>query len=130
MGIKEWFIRVLTPSDTEELKPGLFVQKKIVRGQDYYRQVYPGAWNGKLNPYEIFLGRNFFKTTFWFLLIMFLAFAYWHDVREYKGFYENVNSHSIDFCAKVAQNGNQVPEEYKINASTYISELKKLNPEK
>lgn len=128
MGFRHWFAKVITPSDTEELKPGLFIQKKIIKGKDYYRQVHPGAWNGKINWYEVFLGHNFFKTTFWFLLIMFLFFAYWHDVKALKGFYEDVNSNPITFCGKVAQNQYVVPQEYQINSSTYLSELNKLKP--
>ena len=38
------FTKVLTPSDTEEIKPGLFIQR---RGNKY-RQISPAAWDGKI----------------------------------------------------------------------------------
>ncbi len=75
--------KALTPKDTEEIRPGLFV-KKTNKG---YRQVYPAVWNGKYSFKNIFLGRDFIKHFIWFTLIIFLAWSYFNDVDVYQEFH-------------------------------------------
>jgi len=65
----------LTPNNTEEVKPGLFIQQ---RGKGY-RVVHPVAWDGKINWKRFILGHNFWKNLFIFLLILFICYGYYHD---------------------------------------------------
>lgn len=58
----------LTPKDTEEMKPELFIQKK----GDVYRQINPIAWNGKWRLKKQFGWRNLF----FILLVLFIAWSY------------------------------------------------------
>ena len=87
----------LTPGDTEEVKPGLFIQK---RGSGY-RQISPAAWDGKINWSNFLLGANPLRNFVWFLIIVFLAWSYLYDVNAYKEFYEEVNSNPVLFCSNV-----------------------------
>ena len=87
------FIRQLEPKNTEEVKPGIFLQKT----RKGWRQVYPAAWNGKINWKNFVLGGpNFWKTLVWFAIILFLIFAYYHDVQQYKEFYKKYNSQELE----------------------------------
>jgi len=95
---KEGFwVNRLTPKDTEEIKPGLFIQK----WKGKYRQVHPGAWDGKINTGNLLFGGNFWKSFIWFVIIIFLAWSFQHDTAQYKDFYENVRDDPIAFCAEV-----------------------------
>lgn len=98
---KKSFMKKITPKNTEELRPGLFIQKY---GKNY-RQIYPAAWNGKINSYNFLLGHGFLKRTFFILLVLFLAWAYSHDTGAYKDFYENVNSDLQGFCYNASMAG-------------------------
>ena len=96
----------ITPKNTEEVRPGLFVQSRPKNPDSIsYRVVYPAAWNGKVNWKNFILGHNFFKNLFIFLLILFIAYSYQHDVSMYKEFYEeHVNNplcnNIIDICTE------------------------------
>ncbi len=92
------FIKALTPNETEEIKPGLFIQKTI-RG---YRQVSPAAWNGKIIWKNFLFGQGFFKSFIFFLIILFIAWSYFHDVKVYQDFYEEVISNPVLFCSNVS----------------------------
>ncbi len=91
-------IKSLTPKDTEEIKPGLFIQQ-TTKG---YRQINPAAWDGKINWKNLLLGGNFLKSFIWFAIIMFIAWSYFHDVDVYQSFYEEVISDPIAFCQDVS----------------------------
>ncbi len=67
------WIERLTPKNTEELKPGLFIQKS----RDGYRQVYPAAWNGEVIWKNFFFGGGWFKPLAFFLIIILLALGYY-----------------------------------------------------
>ena len=90
--------KALTPKDTEEIKPGLFIQKTN-RG---YRQVSPAAWDGKINWKNFFFGQGFLKSFIFFIIIIFIAWSYFHDVKVYQEFYEEVISDPILFCLNVS----------------------------
>lgn len=92
------FIKTFTPKETEEIKPGLFIQKTS-KG---YRQVHPGAWDGKMIWKNLLLGPNFLKNFIWFVIIIFLAWSYFHDVDVYQEFYEEVSSNPIAYCQNVS----------------------------
>jgi len=91
------FVKAFTPKNTEEVKPGVFLQK-TKRG---YRQIHPAAWNGKINYKNLLLGPNFLKSFMWFAIILFIAWSYFQDVQTYQEFYEEVNSNPIVFCSKI-----------------------------
>ena len=91
-------IKALTPKNTEEIKPGLFIQR---RGNTY-RQIYPAAWDGKINWKNFILGKDFLKSFIFFIIIVFLAWSYFHDVKVYKDFYEEVISDPILFCTNIS----------------------------
>ena len=89
--------KALTPRDTEEVKPGLFIQETS-KG---YRQVHPAVWNGKINWKNFLLGANPLRNFIWFMIIVFLAWSYFYDIDTYKEFYEEVNSDPYLFCSNV-----------------------------
>lgn len=97
------FIKAMTPKNTEEVKPGLFIQARPSRREGIiYRQVHPAAWNGKLNWYNFLLGPNFFKNSVWIIIILFIAWSYSHDVEAYQNYYEELNSNFTirqEFCS-------------------------------
>ncbi len=88
----------LTPKNTEEIKPGLFIQT-TARG---FKQIYPAAWNGKINWKNLLIGPGFFKSFIFFAIIMFLVWSYSHDVETYKNFYEEVSSNPEQYCREVS----------------------------
>lgn len=94
-------IEILTPKDTEEVKPGLFIQKK----GNSYRQITPAAWNGKINWKVAILGPNFIRNFIWFAIIMFIAWSYVHDNAEYRTFYDG----RVSWCHNLTIIETQAP---------------------
>lgn len=96
MNIKKAF----TPKDTEELKPGFYVQQ---RG-DKYKQILPFVFEDKWLWKEQL--RTVFKlrTIFTIALIIFIAWSYLHDTGVYREFYEEVIEDPIKFCTWVNNN--------------------------
>lgn len=84
MSEKKIWLDALTPKNTEEVKPGLFIQKTATG----YRHIHPAAWNGKINWKNLLIGGNAIRNFVWFAIIMFLVFAYWNDTNQYREFYE------------------------------------------
>ena len=60
-------VKMLTPKDTEEVRPGLFIQKT----KKGYRQIHPAAWNGKINWKGQIKSMISFRTIFTIALILF-----------------------------------------------------------
>ncbi len=89
-------IKSLTPKNTEEVKPGLWIQK---RKSGKYHQVLPFAWEGK------WLWKEQLKTVFTFrtlatiLIISFIAWSYVHDDAEIKNAYWEIVNNQGEFCA-------------------------------
>ncbi len=104
------FIKVFTPKDTEEIKSDLFIQR---RGNSY-RQVYPGAWDGKIIWKNLLFGGMGLRNLLWFAIIIFVAWSYFHDVQVYQEFYEEVISDPVLFCLNVSL------ESYEQYEDTYI----------
>jgi hypothetical protein len=108
MGFNDKLISFLTPKNTEEVKPNLFIQQtrgesimsrldKIVKGHqlhiipDKYRQITPVAWDNKIiNHTALWFGANPIKSTLVFLLILFIAWSYVHDINARDEFHEQV----------------------------------------
>lgn len=91
------FIEAITPKDTEEVKPGLFIQKKFGK----YRMIHPGAWDGKVNWKNFLVGANPIRHFIFFLIIVGLAWAYVHDISELRNFYIEVMDDPIKWCWEV-----------------------------
>ncbi|HEC37462.1 hypothetical protein LCGC14_0476680 [marine sediment metagenome] len=92
------FKKVLTPRDTEEIKPGLFIQKT----RKGYKQIHPAVWNDKVNYKNLLFGHGFLRSFIWFAILMFIAWSYFHDVETYQEFYEEVSSDPVAFCSNVS----------------------------
>lgn len=89
----------LTPKNTEEIKPGLFI-KKTGRG---YRQVNPMAWMGKYRWQEQKKSIFCFRTLFTIALIIFITWGYYSDTKGCVEFQENPCEYLVEinkFCLK------------------------------
>lgn len=97
MSLKDWLIKGLTMSNTEEVKPGFFIQRKGTK----YRRVYPLVWDKQYQIKDqlktIFSLRTFFTIG----LILFIAWSYQHDVQAYQSFYNDIQNDPLAFCAEV-----------------------------
>lgn len=88
----------LTPKNTEEIKPEIFIQR---RG-DEYRVVHPIVWNNEWRLKKQFSWKNLI----WIIILLFLVWSYNHDVKAYRSFYETVTKNPIEFCSHVNLNAN------------------------
>jgi len=108
-------IKALTPKETEQIKPGLFIQR---RGKAY-KQIYPAAWDGKIIWKNLLWGKGFLKSFIWFVIILFIAWSYFNDTKVYREFYVEVNSNPVGFCSNVSlininglQNNNPLQDNF------------------
>ncbi len=65
----------LTPKDTEEIKPGFFIQKR----KGSWRRVEPMAWKGEWRTKEQLKSVFNFRTLFTIAIIIFLAWSYFNE---------------------------------------------------
>lgn len=65
--------KLLTPKDTEEIKPGLFIQKR----KNNYRQITPLVWKGKYK----FRGHFKLKSLIMIILVLFLVWNYNYETK-------------------------------------------------
>ncbi len=87
------FIDSLTPKDTEELKPGLFIRK---RGE-VYRQINPIAWNGKWRLNKQFKWGNLIMI----ILVLAIAYSYYTETKFSRDLQENpcgILQNITNFC--------------------------------
>ena len=94
-----FWVKALTPKDTEEIKPGLYIQKKLGR----YRQVHPAAWDGKISTKNLLFGGDFVKSFIFFAILMFIIWSYQHDVQAYQDFYLEVAGDPLSYCSDVSK---------------------------
>lgn len=87
----------LTPKDTEEIKPGLFV-KKTRKG---YRVVNPIAWNGKFRTKEQLKTIISARTFLTLAILFFVVYNYYEDNEKLINFYNRVHENPIRFCQDV-----------------------------
>jgi len=71
-------IESLTPKNTEELKPGLFIQRRA-KG---YKQIDPLAWNGKYRWREQLKTIFCLRTIVFLAIILLLFYGYKHDTQK------------------------------------------------
>jgi len=104
--------KILTPSDTEEIKPGLFIQtryRNIDDGQGNvigrealgYRQIEPLVWEGKFRKKEQLRSIFSWRTLITISIILFIAWSYLHDTGAYREFYNSYAQNPIAFCENV-----------------------------
>ena len=114
MGWKE----SLTPKDTKEVKPGLFIQ----RWRGGWRQVNPACWNGKVNYRNLVFGGSIFKLLIVFAILLLLSYSYYTTTRGCEEFQSdpckylpNITSYCMDIenrdagltTFSVSDNGNK-----------------------
>lgn len=99
--IKKKLIEALTPKDTEELKPGLFI-KSIPKNPDKieYRQIHPIAWDGKFRLKNSLAMKR--GDILRIIILLFVIWAYFNDTGGYRYYYETVNSDLDGFCRNVS----------------------------
>ena len=85
-----FFKKVFTPKDVEEVKPNFFIQKK----GDSYRQVQPLVWNGKWRLKNQIGLRN--------IIMIIIIIGLFLTGMKYINFYEEVNSNPKEFCQNVS----------------------------
>ncbi len=90
-------IDFLTPKDTEEIKPGLFVQK----GRQGYKVIQPLAWNGQLKIKEQLRSVFSLRTFITIGIILFLAWSYSHDIKGLNDFRNEVVEDPVAFCEDI-----------------------------
>ena len=88
------FADSVTPPNTTEIKPGLFVQKKGNR----WRKVEPIAWNGKLRINAQLKSLLTIKTLVWFGVLILLVMAYNNDNAQLIEFHNQVVENPVMFC--------------------------------
>lgn len=91
------FVDNLTPKNTEEIKPGLFIQKT----KGGFRLVNPVAWKGKYRWKEQLKTVVSLKTIFSMAVILLLVWSYVNDTREYRQFYEKIIANPIAYCSEI-----------------------------
>jgi hypothetical protein len=107
------FKDILTPENTEEIRPGLFVQMKPNSdGGIDYKQIHPIAWNGEWKLKNQFGLKNIFVIA----LVLFIAWSYNHDIEAYQDFYLEVHSNPVLFCNNI-YNSNILMEETEFEIS-------------
>lgn len=94
----------LTPKNTEELKPGLFIQKT----RKGYRQIEPMAWKGKIRTKEQLRTVFSLRTLVFIAIISFIAWSYVNDTRQLVEFYNDVTSDPIGFCIAAFENNPNI----------------------
>lgn len=87
----------LTPKDTEEIKPNLFIQKK----GDKYKVINPFVWNNKIRIKEQLKTIFSLRTILSLALVLFLVWTYFHDVGALRNFYFKVQQNPIVWCTKI-----------------------------
>ncbi len=69
---------LLTPENTEEVRPGLFIQAKTKNPDSIiYKVIQPIAWKGEWRLKEQFGWRNFF----FIILILFITWSYFTETQ-------------------------------------------------
>lgn len=106
------FKKVFTPKDTEQLKPGLFIQTRyknilnkegniIAREPHHYRKIEPVVWDNEYR-WKVQLKTVFcLRTMITIALILFIAWSYVSDKQGYKSFFNDVTTNPVDYCNKI-----------------------------
>jgi len=120
-------IDILTPKDTEEVKPNFFIQKK----GNHYRQVSPMAWNGKMLWKNAILGPNWKSHLAFFLILMFICWAYVTDNKTFIEQDKMIKENPMKFCAGILEAdrlNEQMSNQIKPINFTFIKDVPNDNP--
>jgi hypothetical protein len=99
--VKETIAIKLTPKDTEEVKPNLFIQSY---GNNKFRHIYPAAWNKKLIYKNLILGGDqWLKHLITFLILMFIVWAYVHDNAALIEQQQEIANDPFKFCQNIIE---------------------------
>ena len=93
----------LTPRDTEEVKPNLFIQKT----RKGWRTINPLAWKGKIRWAEQAKTIFSLSTAMRLAVVIFLVWAYLHDTAALREFQVEVTSNPVAWCNAVYESGIQ-----------------------
>jgi hypothetical protein len=99
----------LTPKNTEEIKPNLFIQKT----NKGYRQIYPAAWNGKINYNNLIFGKGFWKSLLWVFILLLLAYGYYTSTKACEDFQQDPCKYLPNittYCIGLEENPNMLWE--------------------
>ena len=137
MSFKKWLAKTLTPKNTEEVKPNLFIQAynnpdslmarldKTIKGHNKeirypkYRHIFPAAWNNKINWAIMIFGAHPIKSLFVFLLIIYMAWSYHHDTQALVEWNNQIMSNftaRMQLCSQPVQAYNPLSQ---INFSSF-----------
>lgn len=109
---------VLTPVDTEEIKPGLFIQSKPKNPSSIeYRVVNPICWNGEYRWDKQFSWKNLITV----LIIAFLAWSYFTETEYARELAENpcdILPDIQEYC--LTRNNIQTGDDYEQKNYTFV----------
>jgi len=94
---KNNFIKSLTPNNTKEIKPNLFIQEK--KGK--YRVVNPMAWKGKIRYKEQLQTVFSIRTLIWLGILLIITYGYLNDNSQLIEFYEEVTGDPLLYCENI-----------------------------
>lgn len=120
-----WLVKTLTPVNTEEVRPGLFIQTSSTARGKSYRQITPCCWDGKIDWKITLFGDKPFKYLFIFLALMLLSYGYYQGTHSCAEFQEDPCKYLdniTDYCSDVDYWGiGEVNDgrEYTFNISDY-----------
>lgn len=92
--LNNWLKNILTPKNTEEIRPGIFLQKRGEGDSIYYKVINPIVYNGKYRLRHQFSWRNLI----WIAIIVYLAWSYSKDIGTCKAITEQVKNNPQAFC--------------------------------
>jgi len=101
-------IKILTPKDTEEIKPGLFIQKTKFG----YRHITPVAWDGKINWKNFLMGKEFIRSLIWFIILMLIASSYYIDTKNCQEFQSDPCKYLMNLSTYCMNQGGDDDEQY------------------
>jgi hypothetical protein len=97
MGFKERIESRVRKKGVEQIRPGLFVHKT----KHGYRQIRPLVWDGEWQLKNQFSWKNLI----FIIIVLFVAWSYWHDTHELQNFYTTFWSDPIMFCEQIIESG-------------------------
>ena len=115
-------VDILTPVNTEEVKPGLFIQTLSTARGKSYRKITPCCWNGKIDWKTTLLGDKPLKYLFIFLTLMLLSYGYWQGTSSCAEFQEDPCKHLpniTEYCFSVDNLEVKDEGEHTISISDY-----------
>lgn len=109
----------LTPKNTEEVRPGVFVQKWFdTKREGRYRVINPIFWDGKYRWRKQFSWRNLITI----IIILFLAWTYFNNTSYCRQLQEDpceILPDIQEFCSVKINEVDYGEEQYTVNIQNY-----------